>query len=145
MSDIVVKFHENEQITNELEETVKITRRELIDYCLTLPAAYEDYPFDDLSKSPDSWTVMRHRANKKSFALIFERNGRLCVNLKCDPQEADFLRSVYADVTPAYHMNKAHWNTIAVSGDVPKDALKDMINASYDLIKPKVRKRKYAD
>ena len=32
---------------------------------------------------------MRHRANKKSFALIYERNGKLCVNLKCDPIEAD--------------------------------------------------------
>ena len=29
--------------------------------------------------------------NTKSFALIYERNGKLCVNLECDPLEADFF------------------------------------------------------
>jgi hypothetical protein len=36
---------------------------------LTYPAAYEDYPFDDFT-DPDAWAVMRHKTNKKSFALI---------------------------------------------------------------------------
>ena len=78
--------------------------------------------------------------NKKSFALIYERNGKLCVNLKCDPFEADFLRQAFADVTPAYHMNKVHWNTVMFSGDAPEDEIKRMVGRSYDLIKPKVRK-----
>lgn len=34
-------------------------------------------------------------------------------------------------------MNKAHWNTIVLGGDVPEQALKRMIGQSYDLIKPK--------
>jgi len=66
-------------------------RQELIDYCLTLPLAYEDYPFDSMGE-PGAWTVMRHQVNKKSFALIYERNGKLCINLKCDPIEAEFMR-----------------------------------------------------
>jgi len=115
-----------------------MTRQELIDFCLTFPFAYEDYPFDDIAE-PGKWTVMRHRANKKTFALLYERNGRLCINLKYDPLEADFLRQAYEDVTPGYHMNKSHWNTIFMGGDVPEDALKRMIERSYDLIKPKVR------
>jgi predicted DNA-binding protein (MmcQ/YjbR family) len=117
-----------------------ITRKELIDYCLIFPAAYEDYPFDDLAKSPDSWAVMRHSGNKKSFALIYERGGRLFINLKCDPAEADFLRQAFSDVLPAYHMNKTHWNTVIVGGDVPYDELKRQIAVSYDLIKPKAKK-----
>jgi len=121
-----------------------MTRREVIDYSLTLPLAYEDYPFDNIADA-GAWTVMRHSANKKSFALIYERNGKLCVNLKCDPFEADFLRQAFADVTPAYHMNKVHWNTILLGGDVPVEELLRMIERSYDLIKPKVRKRKNAD
>jgi len=84
---------------------------------------------------------MRHRANKKSFALIYERQGKLFVNLKCEPLEADSLRQMFADVTPAYHMNKVHWNTVASGGDVPDRALKRMVGRSYGLIKPKVRKR----
>jgi len=115
-------------------------RQELIDYCLTFPAAYEDYPFDDLADA-GAWTVMRHRGNKKGFAFIYERGGKLCVNLKCDPFEADFLRQAFHDITPAYHMNKAHWNTITLGGDVPGDELQRMIGRSYDLIRPNPRRK----
>lgn len=118
-----------------------MTREDLIDFCLMFTASYEDYPFDDIAGS-GAWTVMRHRANKKSFALIYERNGKLCVNLKCNPFEADFLRQVFEDVTPAYHMNKTHWNTVTIGGDVPETEIKRMVGNSYDLIKPRVRARK---
>jgi len=83
---------------------------------------------------------MRHRANKKSFALIYERNGKLCVNLKCEPLEAGFLRQAFAGVTPAYHMNKEHWNTVIIGSDVPEEEMLRQIGNSYDLIKPKVRR-----
>ncbi len=114
-----------------------MTRRELINLCLTMPDSYEDYPFDG-----DEWCVVRHRINKKGFAHIYGRNGRLCVNLKCDPFEADFLRQAYAEVTPAYHMNKVHWNTVTVGGDVPEKELALMIGKSYDLIKPGLKGKK---
>jgi predicted DNA-binding protein (MmcQ/YjbR family) len=38
-------------------------------------------------------------------------------------------------------MNKVHWNTVIIGGDVPEDEVTLMIGRSYDLIKPKVRKR----
>lgn len=104
---------------------------DIIKYCLTFPSAYEDYPFDE------TWTVMRHRVNKKSFAFIYERNNELCVNLKCEPNRADFLRQIYNDVIPGYHMNKHHWNTVVIGGDVSEQDLYGMIQHSYDLIKPK--------
>lgn len=113
-----------------------MTRREVIDFCLTLPAAYEDYPFDEVAGS-GIWAVMRHRANKKTFAMIFERDGRLCVNLKCEPLEADFLRQIFEGVLPGYHMHKAHWNTVVLGADVPIEELKRQIQNSYDLIRPK--------
>lgn len=116
-----------------------MTRQELVDYCLTFPAAYEDYPFDKIADD-NPWTVMRHLTNKKSFALIFERHGKLCVNLKCKPLEADFLRQAYEAVIPGFHMNKEHWNTVVLGGDVPEEELKWMIGQSYDLIKPKGKK-----
>lgn len=113
-----------------------MTRRELIDYCLTYPDAYEDYPFDDGPDIAGAWTVMRHRLNKKGFAFIYEREG-LRVNLKCEPLRADFLRQLYTGVTPGYHMNKAHWNTVYIGSDVPEDALYDMIEHSWRLTKQK--------
>ena len=120
-----------------------MTRQKLINYCLTLPAAYEDYPFEDITDDK-RWTVMRHQANKKTFVMIYERNGKLCINLKCDPIEADYLRQIFADLTPGWHMNKTHWNTVTLGGDVPEGELLKMISKSYDLIKPKVRKMRNA-
>ena len=117
-----------------------MTRQEIIEYCLTFPCAVEEYPFDVVIND-SAWTAMRHSANKKCFAFISVWNGRLIANLKCDPMEADFLRQAFRDVIPGYHMNKIHWNTVFLDGNVPEDDIKNMICASYDLIKPKVRKR----
>ena len=116
-----------------------MTRQELINLCLTLPGAYEDYPFND-----DGWCVIRHSQNKKGLAHIYERNDRLCVNLKCSPAESDFLRQIFADITPAYHMNKTHWNTVALNGDVPEEELLRLITRSFDLIKPQVKRSRHA-
>jgi predicted DNA-binding protein (MmcQ/YjbR family) len=113
-----------------------MTKRELIDLCLTLPGAYEDYPFDNVTP------VIKHSGNGKMFARVGETDGRSSINLKCDPMEAEFLRQAYKDVRPGYHMNKVHWNTVVAGGDVAYDELFRMISDSYDLIKPKERKRK---
>jgi predicted DNA-binding protein (MmcQ/YjbR family) len=116
-----------------------MTKQDLINHCLTLPLAYEDYPFADSKRNSDM-AVMRHKINKKSFAFISERNGKLFVNLKCDPFEADFLRQAFEGVVAGWHMNKTHWNTVIIGADVPQEELFRQIQASYDLIKPKVRR-----
>jgi predicted DNA-binding protein (MmcQ/YjbR family) len=113
-----------------------MTKRELLDYCLTYPSVYEDYPFDETT------ALVRHSGNKKMFALVDFHNGRLQITLKCDPIKADFLRSIFESVTPGYHMNKEHWNTVYIEGDVPEQELREMIEHSFDLTKPKVRKKK---
>ena len=118
-----------------------LTKRELIDYCLTYPDAYEDYPFDEDSAAADAWTVMRHRGNQKSFALIYERGGALRVNLKCEPMYADLLRGVYPGVTPAYHMNKVHWNTVTPASGIPEEELFAWIRQSYELTKTKPKNK----
>ena len=115
-----------------------MTRRELIDYCLSYADAYEDYPFDEILPGGASWTVMRHRGNKKSFALIYDRDG-LCINLKCEPLRADMLRQLYEGISPAYHMNKVHWNTVRPEL-VPEELLYELIEHSYELTRPKGKK-----
>ena len=120
-----------------------MSRQEIIDFCLTLPSAYEDYPFDEVADE-NACTGMRHRKNRKSFALIMRHGDDLYLNLKCAPHEADFLRSVYESVIPGWYMNKLHWNTVIIGGDVPDDELRQMIESSYDLIKPKVKRSKRA-
>jgi len=114
-----------------------MNRAELIEYCLNNPGAVEDYPFEDRNS-----TVLRHAVNRKWFALIFERDGKLFINLKCDPFEADFLRQIFKSVNPGWHMNKEHWNTVTLGGDVSDTDVFDMISRSFDLTKPKLKRAK---
>jgi predicted DNA-binding protein (MmcQ/YjbR family) len=53
--------------------------------------------------------------------------------LKCEPLLALALREEFAAVTPGYHLNKRHWNTVQLDGSVPDDALTDWIQDSYAL------------
>ena len=110
-----------------------MTKNALQAACLAFADSYEDYPFDA------NWLALRRRSNKKTFAFIYTREGRDCVNLKCDPMRADFLRRVYTGLTPAYHMNKTHWNTVALESDVPDDELLALLTHSYELTRPKIR------
>lgn len=58
------------------------TRQEAIQYCHSFHDVYEDYPFHD-----DNWCVMRHKKNNKTFALIYDKDGYVWINVKCDGME----------------------------------------------------------
>ncbi len=111
------------------------TRAKVITFCTKLDDVYEDYPFHD-----PNWTVIRHRANKKVFAWIFEKDDFIWINVKCDPEWRDFFRNAYQSVVPGFHLNKEHWNSIILDGTVPERDIKRMIEESYDLTKPKKKK-----
>lgn len=115
-----------------------MTREEVVSFSLALPGVYEDWPFDDV------WFAVRHRGNKKTCLFMREMNGKIILNLKCDPMQADFWRQIYAGVVPGYHMNKVHWNTVTLGSDVPDDELQNMIRHSHALTAPKKRKSKKA-
>ncbi len=108
------------------------TKAEIVSYCLSYLGVYEDYPFHD-----ENWCVMRHRKNKKCFAMIFEKDGKIWMNLKCDPQWTNFWRSAFDAVIPAYHMNKTHWNSVILDGTIPDADVHRMVEESYELTKPR--------
>lgn len=114
-----------------------ITREEVIAYCNSFKNVIEDYPFHD-----SNWTLMRHNQNRKTFACIYEHQENIWINVKSDPEWRDFWRSAYKAVVPAYHMNKEHWNSIILDGTVPYKEIERMIGESYDLTKPKQKKKK---
>lgn len=97
-------------------------------YLIKLPEATLDYPF-----GPEAAV---YRIEGKIFAIAVQ--GR--INLKCDPILAQELRTVFAEVTPGYHMNKRHWNTLDLTGDLPDSEIHRQIDHSYDLIVKKLPK-----
>jgi predicted DNA-binding protein (MmcQ/YjbR family) len=44
------------------------------------------------------------------------------------------LREKYESVMPGYHLNKKHWNTILLAGQLEWDEVKDLITLSYNLV-----------
>lgn len=103
-----------------------MTHKEVEKYILSLPKAKLDYPFGE--------DMAVYKVNDKMFALIREKKQPLQLSLKCDPLLAETLRAKYESVLPGYHLNKKHWNTIVLSGQLEWPEIKDLIRHSYDLV-----------
>lgn len=117
-----------------------MSRREAIDACLMLPGAYEAYPFDDAN-----WTVMRHGSNHKIFAMIFEREARMWINVKAEPMAVLLWQQIFPAVVPAYHMNKEHWVSIILDGSMTDEEIMRLVQDSYRLTMPKTKVRSRAE
>ncbi len=94
-------------------------------YCLSKRAVTESFPFDK--------TTLVFKVMDKVFALT-SLEGDLRFNLKCDPTRAIELREQYYAIIPGYHMNKKHWNTVIVDGELDQEQIFELIDHSYDLV-----------
>jgi predicted DNA-binding protein (MmcQ/YjbR family) len=97
----------------------------LREYCISKADVTEGFPFGE--------NTLVFKANGKIFALV-NLHGDLSINLKCDPAFAIDLREKYTSVSPGYHMNKKHWNTILLDGSIPDKELFLWIDHSYNLV-----------
>jgi len=107
---------------------------ELRSHCLALPGAVETFPFH-----PETSVF---KVGGKVFALSRLTATPLQVSLKCEPLLGESLRDSYEAIVPGYHLNKKHWLTITVGGDAPDPMIRDLIEDSFDLVKPAVRRRR---
>ncbi len=103
-----------------------MTFKEVEDYLLSKPGAVLDYPFGE--------EVAVYKVADKMFALMPVGKSPVSLSLKCDPQLAQLLRDKYESVHAGYHLNKLHWNTIVLSGQLADQEVIDLINHSYALI-----------
>lgn len=99
--------------------------------CLELPFVYIDYPFHD-----ENWTALRHRENRNIFALIFQREGKVWINLKAEPMYAQLWQEIYPAVVPGYHMNKRHWISVILDGSMEQEDIRRLIRDSFQLTAP---------
>lgn len=93
---------------------------------MSRPGAKLDYPFGK--------EVAVYKVDDKMFALIAEGGEPVRLSLKCDPQLAMTLRERYEEVQPGYHLNKKHWNTILLTGQLSWEEIQDLIRHSYNLV-----------
>ena len=100
-------------------------RKELFEWAKEIYGAEPDYPWND-------WNcVLRHKNNKKWFALVVEVNAKKLglqedktvdvLNIKCDPMMIGSLRM------------KENWISILLDGTVSADEIKPLLELSYQL------------
>ena len=122
--------------------------REALEAYLT--GTYAVVPDRPWARHPDD-VVFRHTGNRKWFTLVMRIPGsRLglpgdglldVVNVKCDPLLIGSFREL-PGICPAYHMSKASWLSVVLDGSVDQETIKTLLQMSYDLTAPKIRKRK---
>lgn len=94
-------------------------------YCIAKPGVEETLPFDEVSPV--------YKVMGKMFAIISVTPPH-SISLKCDPERAVELREEYEGITPGYHMNKAHWNTVQFDGSVHVGLVNELVDHSYNLV-----------
>ena len=106
----------------------------LREYVLQKAGVTEGFPFGD--------TVIVYKVNDKIFLLLPLDTIPLQFNVKCDPEAALQLREEYPDaILPGFHMNKKHWNTVLLNGELSDPQIRDMIVKSYDLVVKSLTKK----
>ena len=110
-----------------------MTPDELRARCLALPGAVEEFPFGA--------GVSVFEVRGKVFALSALGAEPLRVSTKCHPGLAESLRMSYAAIAPGYHLNKRPWITTTLGGDAPDELVRDLVEDSHDLARPRARPR----
>lgn len=105
---------------------------EIREYCLSLPLATEDFPFDE--------TTLAFRVLGRVFAMIDLEDTKWFV-LKCDADYAVTLREENMEIKPAWHMNKRYWNQIDIFGSLSNDFIRWMIDHSYSEVVKKMPRK----
>ncbi|WP_152395159.1 MmcQ/YjbR family DNA-binding protein [Paenibacillus guangzhouensis] len=97
-----------------------------LEYCLSKPGTTLTFPFGN--------EVRVLKVGTKMFALMSSDDPAPDISLKCDPVRAASLREQYTDIKPGYHLNKKHWNTVTLDGDLTDEEIKMLIDHSYELV-----------
>jgi predicted DNA-binding protein (MmcQ/YjbR family) len=95
-------------------------------YLLSKPGASERHPFDP--------ALPVYFVKGKLFAIYGVEAQTETMNLKCVPDWSLELRRLHREIVPGYHMNKKHWNTVTLTGALPRSLVKKLVDCSYDLV-----------
>lgn len=104
----------------------------ILEFCNQLKGTEETFPFDQ--------KTLVFKVMNKMYALI-DIHEPNTINLKCDPEMAIELRERHEEITPGFHMNKSHWNTVKLNGNLKETLIQEMIVNSYDLVVASLTKK----
>ena len=105
----------------------------ILKHAASLPGAVEEYPF-----GPEALVF---KVRGKMFALLTEDEKPPRITLKCKPDNAVQLCDQYSSVSPGYYMNKKHWITINLDGEISESSVIQFLDDSYNLVVNKLSKK----
>jgi predicted DNA-binding protein (MmcQ/YjbR family) len=88
--------------------------------------AQSGYPF-----GPDA---LVYKVMGKMFALLAEKDEPPRLTLKCPPADGENLVNQFSSVIPGYYMNKKHWITLSLNGELTDGMILDLVDGSYQLV-----------
>ena len=110
--------------------------KELHDYCMAKPCAYETRPFGE--------TPLCYRVAGKIFAQLTPNESWFKMTLKTTPEAAETYRMIYPGiVVRGYHcppVQQPYWNTIELA-QMDKSIVLTMIDEAYDTLIQKLPKK----
>ena len=120
-------------------------KQQILQYANETYGTEAEYPFEHET------AVLRQAISRKWYGVIMKVSPKTLglrgekpisiLTVKCDPLLIGSLL-LSEGFHPAYHMNKKHWVTIRLDGSVPLSDICGLLDMSYDLTKPHIKKRK---
>ena len=105
---------------------------ELRVYCLSLPGVTEATPFEKFSRG--KFTILVFYVSGHMFCY-FNIDDFTAITLKGNPQEIVELKERYQAIGEPFNGNKRHWMSVEMNSDVNDTMLKQLVRASYNLVK----------
>jgi predicted DNA-binding protein (MmcQ/YjbR family) len=99
-------------------------------YCLSLTHVEEYTPFDDVTLC----FKVGGMEKGKIFCFLPLGADAPTAGLKCDPERVEELRELHHQITPGFHLNKKHWNTVYIDDGLTNKFIKELVDHSYDLV-----------
>ena len=99
----------------------------------TFKGAEASYPF-----GPEA---LVYKVMGKMYALVSQQEAVPRVTLKVNPPDGAALIDLYSAITPGYYMNKKHWISLSLNGEVPETLVQELAEKSYALVVAKLTKK----
>ena len=103
-------------------------------YLMDKPGVVKDFKVE--------WGMTRYMIAEKMFAAFGgDKYAKPIFTVKLDPAFGECLRNQYTCVVPGYYMNKVHWNSMYLDGDVPDETVRQMADNAYEITVKKLTKK----
>ncbi|WP_437612447.1 MmcQ/YjbR family DNA-binding protein [Erwinia sp. V71] len=109
-----------------------MTLTEIAEFLTACRAAELSFPFGPQAQV--------YKVRGKMFATLSQREAQTLLTLKATPADVTLLVDEFAAIVPGYYMNKQHWISVDLNGDISDAMLVDLMTTSYQLVVATLKK-----